>query len=423
MKRIVLLVGIVFLALMYVPVATGQQTIVMLLHFSDYHSHAVPFYSEGQANTAGIARAIAYLQPLANDPNTLIFSGGDTLNRGAPAWSDKYQCVEWSWWNSIVDAMAFGNHDADYGAEVFTQCRAHISYPILSANTLDNKQQPLFQYDGKTYAVFALNGVKIGVFALAGADFERLVKPEWRPAPGATFADRLQTARQVVQALREKEHVSAVVLIGHALYEDDLALAQAVPGIDVIFGTHSHRREELTLIPGTKTMIISPFQYLTYLSKVELTFTDGVLSDMRGGLIRMDSTLAEDPAIAQRVAQLQADLETDPQYASLFQRSGETSVELSTQGQVSGESLLGDFVMDIVRSAAQAQLALATSSSFREPIPPGTIREETLRTSLPYPNRVLVYSMTGAQIENLLNYSVSRSGSDFFSQVSGVRFR
>lgn len=423
MKRIVLLVGTVLLILASVPAATGQQTIVTLLHFSDYHSHAVPFYSEGQANTAGIARAIAYLQPFAHDPNTLIFSGGDTMNRGAPAWSDKYQCTEWSWWNGIVDAMAFGNHDADYGAEVFAQCRAHISYPILSANTLDSQQQPLFQYNGKTYAVFVLNGVKIGVFALAGGDFERLVKPEWRPAPGTTFADRVQTARQVVQALRENEHVNAVVLIGHALYEDDLALAQAVPGIDVIFGTHSHRREELTHIPGVKTMIISPFQYLTYLSKVELTFTDGVLSGVRGGLVRMDSNLAEDPAIAQRVAQLQADLETDPQYAPLFQRIGETSIELSTQDQVSGESLLGDFVMDIVRSAAQTHLALTTSSGFREPIPPGTIREETLRTALPYTNRILVYSMTGAQIQNLLNHSVSRSGSDFFSQVSGVRFR
>jgi 5'-nucleotidase len=30
--------------------------------------------------------------------------------------------------------------------------------------------------------------------------------------------------------------------------------------------------------------------------------------------------------------------------------------------------------------------------------------------------------MTGAQIQNLLDYSVSRRGSDFFSQVSGARF-
>ncbi len=423
MKSVSFLTGTLLLFLIDVSAFATQHTTVTLLHFSDYHSHAVPFYSEGQAHSAGIARAIAYLKPLAKDSNALIFSGGDTMNRGAPACSDKYQCAEWSWWNGIVAAMAFGNHDADYGAEVFARCRAQITYPLLSANTLDSRGQPLFQYDGKPYAVFTLDGVKIGMFALAGSDFERLVKPELHPLPGATFADRVQVARQVVQALRENEHVNAVVLIGHALYEDDLALAQAVPGIDIIFGSHSHRREELTHIPGAKTVIISPFQYLTYISKMELSFTDGVLSNISGGLIRMENALPEDPEIMQRVAQMQADLEADPQYAPLFRRIGEAGVELSTQGQLTGESALGNFVMDILRSAAQAHLALSTTSSFREPIPPGTIREETLRTALPYTNRILIYSMSGAQIQNLLNYSISRSGSDFFSQVSGVRFR
>src|SRR5439155_21191177 len=211
---------------------------------------------------------------------------------------------------------------ADYGAEAFARCRAHISYPILSANTLDSQQQPLFQYDGKTYAVFAVGGMKIGVFALAGSDFERLVKPEWRPAPGAVFADRAQAAGQVVRALRENEHANAVVLIGHASYEDDLALARAVPGIDVIFGTHSHRREELTRIAGTKTVIISPFQYLTYVSKVELNFTDGELRDVSGGLVRVGNDLPQDPEVARRVARMQADLEADPQSAPLFRPIG-----------------------------------------------------------------------------------------------------
>jgi 5'-nucleotidase len=233
----------------------------------------------------------------------------------------------------------------------------------------------------------------------------------------------VQAARQVVQALRENEHVNAVVLIGHALYEDDLALAQAVPGIDLIFGSHSHRREELTHIPGTKTVIISPSQYLTYISKVALTFTDGVLSDISGGLVRMGNDVPEDPAIARQVAQMRADLEADPQYASLFQVIGEAGVELSTQGQLIEESALGNFIMDIFRSTVQTHLALSTASSFREPIPPGMIREEELRAALPYKNRILVYTLSGTQIQNLLDYSISRSGSDFFSQVSGVRFR
>jgi 5'-nucleotidase / UDP-sugar diphosphatase len=420
MKKLVLL-AVLPLLLAFAP--ANQTTTITLLHFADYHSHAVPFYSEGQAATAGIARLIAYLQPYANDPNSLIFSGGDMMNLGTPAWSDKYRCAEWPWFSGIVDAMAYGNHDSDYGPEVFAECRKSIKYPILSSNTLDSAGKPLFQEDGKTYRVFEAGGVKIGVFGLAGSDFERLIQPKLRPAAGATFGDRVGPARQVVAALRDQEHVNAVVLIGHALREDDMALAQAVPGIDIIFGTHSHRKEDLFKIPGTNTWMISPFQYATYVSKLQLQFSNGALAGVSGGLARMGSDLQPEPRIATQVTHMQTGLEADPQYAPLFQPIGAASVELSTAGQFTGEAVLGNFVMDIFRSAAHSQMALATASGFREPIPPGTITEEGFRTAMPYKNRVLVYNMTGAQIQQLLDYSVSRAGSDFFSQVSGVRFR
>ena len=78
--------------------------------------------------------------------------------------------------------------------------------------------------------------------------------------------------------------------------------------------------------------------------------------------------------------------------------------------------------MDIFRDKAQSHMALSTSSSFRQPIPPGDILEEELRTALPYTNVIYVFEMTGAQVQELLDHSASNVGSDFFSQVSGVRF-
>ena len=135
MRRRILIITTVAFVLMLgaLYVFSQQDTTVTVLHFSDYHSHAVPFYSEGAEDTAGIARAIAYLRPYANDSNTLIFSGGDMINKGSPAWSDRYQCTEWPWFNGLVNAMAFGNHEADYGADIFAKCQAQIDYPILGS--------------------------------------------------------------------------------------------------------------------------------------------------------------------------------------------------------------------------------------------------------------------------------------------------
>src|SRR5688572_20459854 len=122
---------VLLLLLMAMPMSA--ETTITLLHFSDYHSHALPFYTE-QGERGGIARAIRYLAQ-EKQRDALVFNGGDTINKGSPAWSDKYGCAEWPWWNGIVDAMAFGNHDADYGFEALGHCRETVTYPILSANT------------------------------------------------------------------------------------------------------------------------------------------------------------------------------------------------------------------------------------------------------------------------------------------------
>jgi 2',3'-cyclic-nucleotide 2'-phosphodiesterase (5'-nucleotidase family) len=295
----------------------GGTTRVTLLQFADYHSHALPFYSEGRPQQGGIARAIGYLSEQKRG-GALVFSGGDMINKGSPSWSDKYRCAEWSWFNGIVDAMALGNHDADYGNDVLAQCRTALRYPILSANTAGF---------GK-YEVFERKGLRIGVFALAGPDFPSLMK-----ASGLSFSDSVAAATETVRDLRNKEKVDAVVLIGHEQFDDDIALARAVPGIDLIFGSHSHRK-----------------------------------------------------------------------------------------GQLERDAAFPDLALDVMREVSGADAAISTASSFRQSIAPGPITLEALRAALPYDNEILVVEMTGRQLQAVLDYSASRRGSDFFSQMSGVRF-
>jgi 5'-nucleotidase/UDP-sugar diphosphatase len=371
MRRCLLLLLLAF------PIA-AKPAKVTLLHFSDYHSYAAPFYTE-EGTRGGIARAIGYLKA-EQKKGALVFSGGDSMNKGAPAWSDKFNCVEWPWFNGLLSAMAFGNHDADYGLERFRQCRELAKYPILSANTAGFAP----------YQVFERNGVKIGVFAVAGPDFPSLVK-----IPELTFTDPIEAAKRVVQDLREKEHVDAVVMIGHEHQEADYALARAVPGIDVIFGSHSHLKQELTKIPGTETWFLSPFQYLTYISRVELTVDDHRVTSVRGGLIPVDRRLPEDRVIASRVRVLQRALEADPEYASLFAPIGTRKSALSEQA-------LGMLTLDVMRKATNSEVALSTMSSFRRPLPPGTLTMELLRAAMPYDNEIVTCTMPGAQLQQLL---------------------
>jgi 5'-nucleotidase len=415
------LATVVALGLALIPTpARGQAgpTTLVLLHTADYHSHARPHYSDGEPNVGGLARLIQYLRDeRAANPNTVILSGGDTMNLGTPAWSDRYQCAEWPLFNGLQDAMALGNHEPDYGWTRFEECRAGATYPVLSANLVGPTGEPVLP----GWTVIERGGVRLGVFALAGSDFDKLIKPTDRPE-GSRFVDGEVIAAPIILHLRQVEKVDAIVMIGHRAYEEDLKLAQTVPGIDVILGTHSHRKEELTQIPGTTTWFISPFQYVEYVSRVELTFEGGKLTSVGGELVRMSPDRPEAPDIAERVAGMQRELEADPKYAARFEKLGQAAVELSDANIGTGESVLGDWVQDTVRAAAGAHLAVSTASSFRAAIPPGDVTVEDYLTAVPYKNLVLVHELTGAQVEQLLDLSAGRRGTDGFSQVSGVRF-
>jgi 5'-nucleotidase / UDP-sugar diphosphatase len=386
-----------FFSLLFVCAAAHARTTrVTLLHFSDYHSHALPFYSEGREGQGGIARAVGYLRAEKRS-GALIFSGGDMVNKGSPAWSDKYRCAEWPWFNGIVDAMAFGNHDPDYGAAEMQSCLDAIRYPVLSANT--NGFMPS--------RVFVVHGIRVGVLAIAGSDFKTLVKE-----PMLHFADPVNAARDAVRDLREKQHADVVVMIGHEHLYDDFALARAVPGIDLIFGSHSHLKRDLMRIDGTATWFISPFQYLTYISRVVLTFDGHKLVHISGRLVPVNAHMTTDKTIARRVATMERDLERDPQYAPLFVTIGTLSAPLSVDA-------LAAKTVHVMRDAAHADVALSTASSFRQALARGRITLEALRAAMPYDNEIVVYSLRGDAVTKLLAYGDSRKGSDSFAIVAG----
>lgn len=356
-----------FLVLLFLALPLAADTTVTLLHFSDSHSHA-----------ENLARAMGYLRA-EKRKGAVVFNGGDTMNKGAPAWSDKYQCAEWPWWNGVADAMAFGNHDADYGDAAFERCKATVTYPILSANTTGFRR----------YAVITRGKVRIGVFAVAGPDFTSLVK-----GTRMTFGDPIAAAHEVVRDLREKERVDAVVMIGHEHTEDDYKLAKAVPGIDVIFGSHSHLARGLTQIEGTNTAFISPGQYLEHISRIEMTIVDGRVKGVKGGLLPVDERMPVHRPTARRVAQMQRELERDPQYASLFVPIGKLAAPLTVEQ-------IAERTLQMMRSLTNTTLAISTTSSFRRPLRAGTLTLEALRDSMPYDNEIVVCTMTPAQLEKV----------------------
>ncbi len=399
--------------------APAPTTTIRLVGFTDYHSHALPFVSEGRPGQGGIARVIAYVREARRDPRTIVVSGGDTMNAGSPTWSDEYRCVEWPWWNGLVDAMALGNHDLDYGADALAECRGRAGYPVLAANLRDAEGRPVLLADGKPYVVKEVSGLRIGLFAVAGADFQRLVSADKLPA-GERWTDPITAAREVVTALREQEHADAVVLIGHEHAADDEALVAAVPGIDLVLGTHSHLQAGLAKISGTSTWRVSPYQYLAYVADVALRFEGRRLVEVTGGLVAMDESRPEDARVAADVARLQRELVG--RRPDRFRVLGRAATALTDLGVTNGESLIGNWATEELRRAASVQAFFSTASSFRGTLPDGDVTVEDLFAAIPYRNTLVTATVTGRALRAWLALCVSKAGSDGFCQESGLRY-
>ncbi|MCB0109176.1 MAG: bifunctional metallophosphatase/5'-nucleotidase, partial [Caldilineaceae bacterium] len=388
--------------------------------FSDYHSHALPAYAEGDPSRGGIARVIGLIEEAKQDnPNVLAFSGGDMMNLNNPIWSDEYTCTEWSWLNGVVDGMAVGNHEFDYGADTFADCMTNVTYPLISSGLVYSETMESVLPDFRVYTV---DGVRIGVFAVVGDDYPRIVRPELIPEGTIwlTGEEKLARAQAIVEHLRTVEEVDIVISIGHQSREEDEAMARAVPGIDLIFGTHSHLKVPLGKIEGTETYFISPFQYLDYVSHVALHVADGELTDVTGELVAIDSDTPEDAVLAAKVAEMQEALEAE--HPERFEVLGEAASLIDNSDINLGETGIGNFVTDIARQAVDANLFVSTSSSFRAALPPGPITQEAYLTALPYANTIVTATMSGEQVMALLTVSAEKRGSDAFSQSSGVRY-
>ncbi len=201
-------------------------------------------------------------------------------------------------------------------------------------------------------------------------------------------------------------------MIGHEHVEDDYKLAR-LADIDVIFGTHTHVKREMTRMANTHTWFISPYQYGTYVSVVDVTFEGKKRVSIRGRLVPMVSSIPEDPAIAKRVAKMQRDLEADPAYRDLFVPFAKLARPMEIENVVA-------FTLDTMRDIAHADAAMSTASSFRQALPKGAIDPETLRAALPYDNEIVIAEVSGAQLQQIYDLANADPASDAYAFATKI---
>ncbi|OGR30953.1 MAG: hypothetical protein A2139_09735 [Desulfobacca sp. RBG_16_60_12] len=397
------------LLLILVPCSHAGQVDLKILYVNDFHGFAEPYKpTASEAPLGGVAYLAGAVDRARHNQPSLLLAAGDMIQGNA--WANLFQGK-----SSIdvmnamkFDAMVVGNHEFDFGPKVLKERMAQARFPWLGANV---KGFPGL----KPYVIKNLQGVKIAIIGVVTPDTPFATHP--RNVAGLTFSTPESAVKKYLQELKGRADI--IVVLSHCGLQADKELAAAVPGIDVIVGGHSHTKILQPEVVG-QTIIVQAWEHAKALGILNLKLKDGKV-------VGFDGTLQEiSPATGPANCQVQEIVARyEGQAGSLLHRAiGETQVDLDGQHVRERETNLGDFVADVMRETAGAEVALINGGGIRTGIARGKIEVKDIYAVLPFDNYLVAIRLTGAQLQAALEHGVARleEPSGRFPQVSGLTF-
>lgn len=311
-----------------------------ILHTNDWQSHMLgigpnaeytPETTGDDDTRGGLARTKALVDQIraGTDHQVLLLDGGDWMAGAlfqllATSHAAELQMMQ----DMGYDAITFGNHELDWGPAVLGQMidkadANGVTVPIISSNLVPNAgdagDDPLEKHFNlgriETTRVLTLeNGLTIGLFGIVG-DGAAQVAPAVKPARFDPAID----ATGVAVAELQGQGVDLIVGMTHNGVTDDPTtspdelLANAVDGIDVIVGGHSHT-PLLDYRTANGTLIVQAGSHTKYLGELKLAYDpEAQLLEVEGyKLHEIDDTIAGDPDAIAKIEGFVAALDSGP---------------------------------------------------------------------------------------------------------------
>lgn len=219
-------------------------------------------------------------------------------------------------------ALNVGAHELAVGLGPLKKFAKDAKLQLISANLRDNKSgEAAFA----PYIVRQVGPLKVGILGLTAQplDLDKLVLQQ-----GLKFQDPVAAARQIVPELR-KQGVDAVVLLSQLRRTDIEAVANQVPGIDLVLGSMD---AELTMQPvtvGKQTLFVDAFTKGKYLTELTISVR-GNRSRLYPARLR-EALMAERSEAANQVQTLAGQLESAGAANSPLRLSDETRKIMESQ--------------------------------------------------------------------------------------------
>ena len=411
-----------------VPAQDSTPRDVTILFTNDFHSAFEPipaYWMPGEPKLGGAA----YLAGLINqyrqrEETTFLFDSGDMFT-GTLSNLTQGEALMEMMISMRYDAMAIGNHEFDYGSANFVKQMNLVPFPVLGANIYYKGTNHRFS---RPYTIIERSGIRLGVIGIIGGDAITVV-----PASLVTDLEFRDPEPEVAAAVKElRPKVDLIVVLSHQGktgpmqtdaeahpdlqrdFDEDIKLCGDVPGIDVFLGGHAHRGIETPYVhPRTGTIIMQTYGYGTRLGLLKLTLQGKKVVAQQGELLKVWSDkLTPDPVVEAKLAAYKRLVA--PQIGETL---GTSKIRLVRDYRA--ESSLGSLVADVMRERAHADIAIENGGGLRWDIPAGEVNKGHVLDALPFLNYLSIFELTGAQIREVLEQSLSLLHG--MAQVSGLR--
>jgi len=420
--RVVLIVPC-FVAAACASVQRGQgnpSVDLVVAATTDVHGHVRgwDYYANAPDSLRGLARAATIIDSLrkVSPLYPVVVDAGDFLQGNPLAYVAARVDTEMphpviAAMNAVgYDAVVIGNHEFNYGLPTLRRAMRQADFAMLAANayTPDGKQ-PF-----RSWAVSTRQGIKI---AIVGATTPgSMLWDRDNLAGRLTIRDIVPDVRTAVREARDAGAAVVIVVVHSGLNEpssydtvtthvpsENVAarLAHEVSGIDLLVYGHSHKEMADTVI-GT-TLLMQPKNWA---ASVAIAHLGMQRRDGRWHVVSKRSRLVaaarhrENPTV---VAVTQEGHRATIQYANA--PIGSTPVTWRADSARVVDTPLIDFILEVERQAAGAQLASTAAFSLDASLAAGPITVARLSALYPYDNTLRAVKLSGGQLRAYLEQS------------------
>jgi 2',3'-cyclic-nucleotide 2'-phosphodiesterase (5'-nucleotidase family) len=383
--------------------AAGRTAEITLLYTSDEHGWLLPVVENGLV-TGGAAEALGQLKATEGHcvgdaaacpaPRTLLLSGGD--NYTGPAISSYFagQSMADAMRAMGYSAMAFGNHELDFGRTAFVADRARAGAIYLAANVHTSNPAIRAEMELPAFQIFERRGAKIGVVGLATDT--TLTTAMASRFVGVTFEDEeAALTRAIPEAWAAG--ADALVLIAHECPDRLLPILDRHPDWNLSFVGAGHCHKVIVAHTGDAP-VVSPGWRLERYVRALLTIDLDRPPRRRARPVipelvpishpEGDTKFPVDAPLAAAAAVWQAKLTQ-----ALGEELGYTVTGFGKESPEMARWIAGG-----LRAELKTDVVIVNTGGLRQELPKGVITKSTVWSILPFDNKLLIVKLKGRDL-------------------------